>query len=145
MPVCQAFDQVMQVCHWSSQQLPTRSNYSDRLVILDILASWWFSQYKVGINLCQSAKYLAKWYKSATGLPSSCLQLFWQVGKPVAFRPSIREYHGGCFDHCFNFHFCFHFDQISQSASQAALGILVIFISVSLWLTSACLWTFKYA
>ena len=51
---------------------------------------------------------------------------------------------GGCFDHCFNFHFRFHFDQISQSAPQATLGILIVFISVSLWLTSACLWTFKY-
>ena len=51
---------------------------------------------------------------------------------------------GGCFDHCFNLHFHFHFDQISQSAPQATLGILIVFISVSLWLTSACLWTFKY-
>jgi hypothetical protein len=57
---------------------------------------------------------------------------------------SIREYHGGRFDRRFDFRFRFRFDQISQSTSQAALGILIIFVSVSPRLTSACLRTFKY-
>ena len=63
----------------------------------------------------------------------------------VVISSSIRGYHGGRFDRRFDFRFRFRFDQISQSASRAALGILVVFVSVSLWLTSACLRTFKYA
>ena len=43
--------------------------------------------------------------------------------------------HGGflyrfirCFDRHFDFHFHFRFDQISQSTSQAAVGILFVFV-----------------
>jgi len=55
-----------------------------------------------------------------------------------------RGYHGGCFGVCFDIGFCFCFGQLFQSSSRAALKILVVFVSVSPWLTSVIVQTLKY-